>query len=52
MAPLKPFDKTPLGSPGHYGPQQTARLLLDYSQTIIDHVGAKAHSAVEVAANM
>jgi nicotinamidase-related amidase len=52
MAPLAPFNKTPLGSPGHYGPQQTALLLLDYSQIIIDHVGAKAHSAVEVAADM
>jgi nicotinamidase-related amidase len=52
MAPLTPFDKTALGSPGHYGPQQTALLLLDYSQIIIDHVGAKAHSAVKVAATM
>jgi nicotinamidase-related amidase len=52
MAPLTPFDKTPLGAPGHYGPRQTALLLLDYSQIIIDHVGAEAHSAVKVATTM
>jgi nicotinamidase-related amidase len=52
MAALTPFAKALLGAPGHYGPQQTALLLLDYSHVIINNVGAKAHSAVKVAANM
>jgi nicotinamidase-related amidase len=52
MAALTPFAKALLEAPGHYGPQQTALLLLDYSHVIINNVGATAHPAVKVAANM
>ena len=47
-----PFNTSLLGTPGHYRPQQTALLLLDYSHFIINNTGAKAHSAVKVATSM
>lgn len=49
---LTTFDKTRVEAPGHYGPQQTALLLLDYKPIVIDKIGASARSAVKVATNM
>jgi nicotinamidase-related amidase len=51
-AAFTPFDKTHIEAPGHYRPQQTALLLLDYSHIITNNGGGRAHSAVKVATNM
>jgi nicotinamidase-related amidase len=49
-ATFNPTDKT---TPGHYGPSQTAFLLLDFHSMFVENAGgAAAPAAVAVAANM
>lgn len=47
------FDPEDKATPGHYGPSQTALLLLDFHQMFVDKAGgAKAPQALKVAAEM
>ncbi|KAI1413886.1 Isochorismatase hydrolase [Hypoxylon sp. FL1857] len=47
------FDATDKTAPGHYGPSQTALLLLDFHSTLVYKLGGKAASAaLGVAASM
>lgn len=47
------FNAADKSTPGHYGPSQTALLLLDFHSMFVQKAGGpKAHAALEVAAKM
>ena len=46
------FDPTDPSAPGHYGPSQTALLLLDFHSAFTDKAGPKASAAVDIAVEM
>lgn len=51
--PTITFNPTDPSTPGHYGPSQTALILLDFQSVVIHkNAGPKAPAALEVAINM
>lgn len=51
MADFPSFDATDKSNPGHYGPYQTALLLLDFHTLFVERNGGpRARAALEVAA--
>ena len=47
------FDAADISAPGHYGPSQTALLLLDFHSLFVEKAGGpQARAALDVAANM
>jgi hypothetical protein len=47
------FNSADKSTPGHYGPSQTALLLLDFHSMLVQKAGgAQAPAALEVAAKM
>ena len=47
------FDAADISTPGHYGPSQTALLLLDFHSLFVEKAGGpQARAALDVAANM